>query len=115
MYRKSFILIGPALGLFLLTAFADGTITDVQPIGKELHLSVRTSADNIYQLQCTTNLLSDVWLNVGEEITAVSGSTNLIVSAEADRCWFRVLEEVKTSDSLPVPPSEPPALPSQLD
>jgi hypothetical protein len=114
MFRKSYVLTAPALGLFLLSAFADGTITEVRPIGQELQLSVRTFSGNTYQLQCSTNLVSGSWVDIGDEILAESGNTNLTVSAEAKSCWFRVVEEERSPDSLPLPPSGPPDVPLPL-
>lgn len=89
------------------TAWADGTIMKVKKVERKLDLKTWTVIGNKYQLQCTTNLTSGVWEDVGVEFTADLTTTNLAVNTEADSCWFRVVEK-KVAHAAPTSPPNPP-------
>ncbi|MDF7798001.1 hypothetical protein P4C99_00900 [Pontiellaceae bacterium B1224] len=114
MHKKPLAVTASLLGLLLLKVTADGTITEILPQGNELRLEIRTFAGGLYQLQCSTNLVSGTWVDIGEEFMSDAGYTNLTVSAEAGNCWFRVLEKPTSPNGMPVPPSEPPGVPAPI-
>lgn len=90
-----------------LTTWADGTIMKVNREEAGLDLKTWTVIGNKYQLQCSTNLVSGTWENVGGEFTADVTSTNLNVETGAKSCWFRVVER-KVAHLQPTSPPTPP-------
>lgn len=100
------------------TAWASGRIMTLKSVSAELDLFTWMIVDHTYQLQCTSNLTSGVWIDLGDEFTAAATTTNLLVGTEAPSCWFRVVETEKALDG-PTSPPEPhplfiPALPPEL-
>ncbi|QBG48790.1 hypothetical protein EGM51_15790 [Verrucomicrobia bacterium S94] len=91
---------------------ANGTITEVKPVQAGLELKTWTVIGNRYQLQCSTNLVEGGWTDLGSQITAVKTATNLSVNAEADHCWFRVVEEQADAAGPTSPPKPPARVPS---
>lgn len=91
------------------TAWASGKIMTVKKESAGLDLKTWMIVGNTYQLQCSTNLVSGTWTDVGEELTATLTSTNYVVGTEAEQCWFRVVE-LTAEQSGPTSPPEPPPL-----
>lgn len=91
------------------TAWASGKIMRIEKETAQLELKTWLIVGNKYQLQCSTNLVSGIWTDVGEQFTAGLTSTNLTVEAEAARCWFRVVQEKGTQEGPTSPPEAPPA------
>lgn len=98
---------------FLVSAGADGTITEVKPGNSDLKLKVWTVQGNRYRLQSSTNLVDGSWANISEQFTAQLTKTNLTVGTEAKSCWFRVVEERVQIPGPRTPPTPPAAIPSQ--
>ena len=90
-------------------ALGSGKIMTVERENAKLKLKTWMVIGHKYQLQCSTDITSGNWQNVGDEITADLTSTNLVVGTEAKSCWFRVVEK-KTVQSGPTSPPEPPPL-----
>lgn len=110
MKEKPIIVVALAATLSLLaTAWADGTIMKVMKKEAGLDLKTWTVIGNKYQLQCTTNLVSGAWEDVGAEFTADLTTTNLAVETEAPNCWFRVVEQKVARIQPTSPPNPPPS------
>lgn len=89
------------------TAWASGKILSVNKESVGLSLKTWMIVGHKYQLQCSTNLVSGIWIDVDEEFTSDLTLTNLMVDAESKQCWFRVVEQ-KTDLSGPTTPPEAP-------
>lgn len=102
-----------AFAALWVSAWADGSITEINAENSNLKLKAWTVMGNKYQLQCSTNLVSGTWQNISEEFTAERTTTNLTVGTEANSCWFRVLEEPVQIAGPRTPPAPPAAVPQR--
>jgi len=98
---------------FLSTVLASGKVLEIKTEESEINLKTWMVVGNKYQLQCTTNLASGAWTDVGQQITADQATSNLTAGAEAKACWFRVVEETMEIEGPRTPPTPPSEVPSK--
>jgi len=102
-YRMYF---GAVAGCLLLLGqvYATGKITKLQVSGGTAQLTIESSDAERYQVQCCSNLISGVWVDVGASFLELTNSTTRAFDASAPRCYFRVVKVAPVSAPPPPPP-----------
>ena len=105
-FRRSAVFI-----LLTMQTLADGKINNINVIADRVELTVNTTLGEIYQVQCSYDLASGKWTDIGASFLAEAEATIRTFTEGAPCCYFRVVKVSDSSIEPPPPPFPPPPLP----
>jgi len=97
-----------AYSFWAIQTFATGEITSIKPEEHRVKLAIKTDPNDTYQIQCTTNLVSGTWEDVGFKVIGNASASTNTVRIAADSCMYRVVKVGQYTGSTPTPPTSAP-------